>query len=383
MTLKQLIKSPLIIRPVVAAAIAFGLMSVIGSDVNADLIMSTLCGSSDIEVSDFYNRIHAGGSAKPLSDKYIVVNIDTVTDRADMAALIDATAAGRPRIIGVDAIFSTPRDATGDSLLAASLAAAPAVVAQRYSDADGAPVADFISETLPGTRRGMANLTSQSGHGIVREITPFLDSARTAPALPVAMLAALDPGAYARLRERSGDELLRFSNEEFYVAEPSEILDDPDLCRDRIVLLGTVTDMTDLHATPLADEFPGVMIHSHALDMMLRGDYVNPASHIYNLVLELLACLLMTVLYVYLDAAQNFVMRILPIVWMLAILWLGCYAFSYLGVYLNAPRTMLMAALSLFVLDTWYAFETPVRRAGRRIRSHFGHIPSSSETTES
>ncbi len=76
----------------------------------------------------------------------------------------------------------------------------------------------------------------------------------------------------------------------------------------------------------------------------------------------------MTVLYVYLDAAQNFVMRILPIIWMGVVLFLGCWAFNNFGIYLNAPRTMLMSALALFVLDIWYAFEGPVGRLWQKIR---------------
>lgn len=357
-----------------AAAIAFGLMRLVGSDVNSDLLMSTLCGSADIEVSDFYNRIHAGITSKDLSDRYVIVNIDSVWQRADLAELIGQISAGKPKAIGVDVIFAEPADdSETDLFLGARLDMTEnIVVAQRYSDADAAPVPDVVSIQTPATPRGMANLTSTRRHGIVREVTPFFGDSLQYPSLSAAMLAIIAPDAYQRLRQRSGDELIRFSDKEFYVAEPAEIMTDPAICTDKIVFVATIAEEADLHPTPLDDEMPGVMIHLHSLEMMLNGSYVNPRSNIYNITLGALACLIMTLLYVYLDAAQNFVMRTLPIAWMFVILFAGCAAFTYWGIYLNAPQTMLMAALSLFVLDTWYAFEKPAKKACALLRRHLG-----------
>lgn len=377
MIFKRIVTSKYFIRPVVAAAIAFGLMRIVGSDVNSDLLMSTLCGSSDIEVSDFYNRIHAGGTSKDLSDEYLIVNIDSVTERADLAELLGQVAAGAPKAVGLDVIFATPRDPDADMRLAAQLDMMPYLVAaQRYSDAEGLPAADMLSAELPDARRGMANLTATRHHGVVREITPFFGDSLQFPSFAAAMLEITEPGAYEKLRQRSGDQLIRFADEEYYVAEPAEIMADPQICRDKIVFVATVTEEGDLHQTPLGDDIPGVMIHIHALDMMRHGRYVNPQSHIYNTALGLLACLIMTLLYVYLDAAQNFVMRTLPIAWMFAILFIGCAAFSYWGIYLNAPMTMLMAALSLFVLDTWYAFEKPVTKLFHKINNRLKGLPT-------
>lgn len=344
-------------------------MYFLASDVNADLLMGTLCGSSDIEVSDFYNRVRAGGSQKSIDDDIMIVNIDSVFDRGELATLLTVISDEHPKAICLDVLFEGEKEPETDEQLAIALMSTPnLIVAQRYSDADYAPLPDFTSEYAPETVRGMANLTAKKAHGIVREVTPFFGPEKQYPAMGAIVAGTVSPKAMDELKKRGGeDELIRFQPEEFYVAEPSEIFDDPSIVKDKIVFLGTITDKGDLHQTALSDDYPGVLVQANITSMILRNDFENRNSRTYNLLLELLSCLLITVLYVYLDAAQNFVMRVLPIIWMAVVAYIGCWAFNRFGIYLNAPHTILLAALSLVVLDTWYAFEKPVGKAWRKL----------------
>lgn len=364
------IKKPIVIRPVVAATIAIALMHFIATDVNSDMLMGTLCGSSDIEVSDFYNRIRAGGSQKNLDDDIIVVNIDSVFERDELAMLVSQISDANPKVICLDVIFEEEKEPESDMILAETMESIPdLVVSQRYSDADIGPVPDFTTEYSSGVARGMANLTARKAHGLIREVTPFFGPEHQYPSLAAAVLKKIDEKSYKYLEGRNGeDEMIRFSPSEFYVAEPSEVWDDASFLKDKIVFVGTINEEGDLHSTPLSEDYPGVLIQANILSMMMKRDYINPRSESYNTILLLISCLFMTVLYVYLDSAQNFVMRIFPIIWMGILLYLGCVAFNRWGIYLNAPRTLIMSALSLFVLDTWYAFEGPVGRLWRKIR---------------
>lgn len=364
------LKSPVVFRPVVAAAIAMVLMHFIATDVNSDMLMGTLVGSSDVEVSDFYNRVRAGGSRKSLDDNIVIINIDTVYERDDIAMLLSQVADANPKAICLDVIFEEEKEPESDMILAEVMSTTPhLVVSQRYSDADIAPTADFTQEFSPETARGMANLTSAKAHGLVREATPFFGNKKQYPSLAAAMLKEVDPKSYDYLKSRGGeDEMIRFQPDEFYVAEPNEVWEDPSILTGKIVFMGTIKEEGDLHPTPLSDDYPGVIIQANILSMMMQRDYTSSNSEAYNTLLLLISCLLMTVLYVYLDAAQNFVMRILPIIWMGIVLFLGCWAFNNFGIYLNAPYTMIMSALALFVLDIWYAFEGPVARLWQKIR---------------
>lgn len=366
---KKIIRSKLFIRPLIASVLAILLTSFLASDVNSDLVMSTICGTSDIEVSDFYNRIRSGSSQRSLDDNIMIVNIDSVFSRAEIASLITQISSGDPRGICLDVLFEDEKDPEEDALLAETLNETPnIVVSQRYNDFDYAPAADFVSEYAPGVKRGMANLTAATKHGIVREITPFFGEKNEYPALSTALLQMLSEDGYNALKQRSGDEIIRFSPTEFYIADPKEVWDNPEMFKNRVVFLGTIDEEADLHRTAISDDYPGVMIHADTLQMMMHKDYIDTNSEKYNLLLCLISCLLVSVLYVYLDAAQNFVMRIFPIFWIAIVAVLGCWFYNKFGIYLNAPQTMLLACLSLVVLDTWYAFEAPVKKLWRKIK---------------
>lgn len=369
--LLKFLKSPIVFRPLVASTISIGLMHIFATDVNSDLLMGTLCGSSDIEVSDFYNRIRAGASQKVLDDDIVIVNIDSVFGRDELSFLLSQVSEANPKAICLDVLFETEKDPDSDILLAETMNNVPnLVISQRYSDSDLAPVSDFTQEFSPDAARGMANLTSARAHGLIREITPFFGINKQYPSLASAVLQKVDIEGYNFLKERdSEEELIRFQPEEFYVAEPDEVLEDPSILTGKIIFMGTVNEEGDMHPTPLSDNYPGVKIQANVLSMMMKRDYISNSSEIYNTILLIISCLIMTALYVYLDTAQNFVLRIIPIIWMGIVIFFGCWVFNNYGIYLNAPRTMLMSALALFVLDTWYAFEGPTRR----LLHKFGH----------
>lgn len=361
-----------IFRTIVATAIAACLTYILKSDLNADLVTSTLCGTSDVEVSDFYNRIRAGGSVKPIDDNIVLVTIDSVYDRSELAALIEDIARQQPAAIGVDIVFSGEKDEFGDAMLIDAVTVTPNIVmAQQYNDCDYAPAPDLISLNTAGTVRGMANLTSTAESDMVRLYTPFFGEGRQYPAFATALLSVIDSSAYNRLCSRDGtDELIRFQPEEFYVATPAEVKSDSTILSDKIVLIGTVNDPADLHPTPLSNRFPGLMIQANALSMMLSNDYVRPVSSTINIILSVLSCIILAYLYIYLDSAQNLILRILPVIWILAIGYIGCVLFNSYGVYIDAPGTMLLSALALLVLDVWCAFEPLVKRLYHKLKIH-------------
>lgn len=368
--IKTFLTKKVFIRPLVATSFAIVMTYFLTSDVNADMFLSAVCGSSDIEVSDFYNRVRGGSSRKPIDDKIMVVNIDSVFDRGELAMLINEISEQKPEAIALDVLFDGEKDPETDAILSETLAETPnLVVSQKYNDYDYAPARDFTSEFAPGVKRGMANLTAATHHGIVREVTPFFGENKEYPGLAATMLSEISPEEYKKLEARDGDEMIRFQPEEFLVIEPSEVWDDPEVLKDKIVFIGTINEAADLHRTPLSEDYPGVLIQANILSMMLKDDYVNPNSGLYNFLLALLSCILVTVLYVVLDSAQNFVMRVFPIIWMILVVVIGCWCFNNWGIYLNAPQTIILAALSLVVLDTWYAFEGPVKNLWNKMFS--------------
>lgn len=357
-----------ILLPLIASGIGIILTYFITSDITSDTVLSLICGSSDIEVSDFYNRIRAGSSKKNIDNQIVVVNIDSIFDRKELAILIQEVSQQQPKAIALDVIFDSEKDPDSDEILAEILNSTPnLVISQKYNDYDYAPSQDFISAYAPEVKRGIANLTATTHHGLVREFTPFFGENNEYPCFAASILQNVAPNEYKRVENRKDDEMIRFQPEEFYIVDPYEVCENNSLFKGKIVFFGTINEEADLHRTPLSEDYPGVLIQANILAMMLRDDYINKSSDIYNFLLGLISCLLISMLYVGLDTTQNLAMRVVPIVWMIIIVIVGCWCFNEWGIYLNAPQTILLAALSLLVLDFWLALETPVKRIWNKL----------------
>lgn len=348
-------------RSVIATIIAAGLMWAMSEDLTYDSILSALCGSSDIETCDFYNRVFNGASDKKVDENIIIVNIDTVFERKDLALLIRSIDRLSPKAIAVDAIFEERKDSVGDLFLINTLKEIRnLLMAQALNPYTMKPEQDLISVELPDISRGIINLTERKEEGIIRSFTPFFGEQKEYSAFPCAIANIIDKKCVSRIHERGReDEYIYFSPNEFYILEPSDIEKDVTMIRDKIVMLGTINDPLDLHRTPVSVRYPGVMLHAQATSMLIHGQLLKEFSDILNWILAIASCLFMTYIYVATDKSgvHDLGARVMPIVWMFAVIWIGCYAFAHWHIYLDASEIVLLSALAILVLDFWYAFE--------------------------
>ncbi len=346
-------------RVFVSTIIAMGLMLVMSDDITSDSVLSILCGSPDIEVSDFYNRVIGGTKNKSLDENIVIVNIDSLVERKDLAELIQQVNACAPRLIAVDVIFEEHKDSIGDLLLMNTLRDTKnLLMAQALNPYTMIPEQDLITEEFPKALRGIINLTENVRYGIIRDFTPFFGMEEEYMSFPCAIVDMVKPDVIDKVKKRDKDEeTIFFSPTEFYVIDPSNIANNMVSLKDKIVLIGTVTDPLDLHRTPIDDDYPGIMLQAQAVSMLLHNKLIREFSDVINWILAIVSCLLMTCIYVYMDTSnmQNIGSRIVPILWMLLIVWIGCYAFSHWQIYLDAPKTLLLSAFAALVIDFWIA----------------------------
>ena len=92
---------------ILSVVVALLLSLVMTAAVTADTILSIIGGNSDFEISDFYNRVRAGNSKKNIDNQIVVVNIDSVFDRRDLAMLIQEVSLQQPKAIALDLIFDS------------------------------------------------------------------------------------------------------------------------------------------------------------------------------------------------------------------------------------------------------------------------------------
>lgn len=361
--MKQFFANKLFFQPLVSALLALALTFIISSDITSDSLLSTMIGSSDIEVSDFYNRIRAGGSQKHFDDEIVIVNIDSIFSREELGWVLLSLLENNPKSIGFDVLLQEDKDSVEDTFLRDVLESNPNIVASQKLEIHSLhPEEDMLSRNHSTVKRGMANLVTRKNSDMVREFAPFLYGDTLYPSLPAEMLRSLNPKSFEDLKKLNEKELIRFQPTEFYVVDANDIEDNIQYLDKKIIFVGTINEKDDLHHTPLSREYPGVMIQANILSMMLKNDYTSSGSETLNIILGLISCLGLSFLYVYLDRTQNLAMRIIPILWMFMVIFVGCWWFDSFGIYINAPQTLMLAAFSILVLDVWTALEEPMKK---------------------
>jgi len=244
--------------------------------------------------------------------------------RALHGALFEAIASGGPRAIGVDIVFSEPsvHGDADDKELAESVKRAKVLVL-------GAAITDvsegFYTKTdtnfpLPAIREGAAavapvNMAPDSDAVVRRvrlhrrvgnEVYDGLDLTlyrlAAASGLPVAPLP------------RENDVIINYRGPRqtfpwvpYHRVVKGDV--DPKIFKGKIVLVGTTTPILhDLFPSPFerGGEMPGVEIHAHAIDTLVRGDWIREAPRWLSPVLALLFAPLAAWLVLRLRALRAF-----------------------------------------------------------------------------
>jgi adenylate cyclase len=230
--------------------------------------------------------------------------------RALHGALVEAIAVGGPRVIGVDLIFSEPsvHGDLDDKEFAESvtrakkvvLGAAITEVSERNLGSAGYDKID-TNFPLPSIREGAAGVApvnpSVDSDAVVRRVPlrrladRMYDSfdvtiyhLAAASGLPV---APLPRGKEIIVNYRGGRQT--FPWVPYHRVVKGDV--DPKIFKDKIVLVGPTTPVLhDLFPTPFerGGQMPGVEIHAHAIDTLIRGDNIGQAPNWLSPVLAVL-----------------------------------------------------------------------------------------------
>jgi CHASE2 domain-containing sensor protein len=87
------------------------------SDMNSDYITTMLLGVRDVEFSDFYDRVIYNKSEKNVSEDIVIVSIDSINGRNEIAQTLLDLVNCQPKVIGGDGLFEDFQGADQDSLL--------------------------------------------------------------------------------------------------------------------------------------------------------------------------------------------------------------------------------------------------------------------------
>lgn len=318
--------------------------------------------AGDFEVSDFYNIVADGRAVSQLDSNIVIVSVDGCS-REQIAEVVEQVDFCEPRAVGLDIFFDWPGD--DDSFLietvseCAHLVLPVSVSYSTDTGIAGRTEGSFFYEHLPSDRvYGFVNLAGDSNRSVIREFRPFfLRETDTLCSFAVEITRMADPVAVATLFKRNNDhELINYPSREFDVIYPEEVLVSQEILRDKIVLIGTLNDLSDMHITPVSAQMPGILIHAHTVATILNGDYIKESGNAVDWTIAVVLCFIIVLINVFLwpyDAGALLV-RIFQIGMLYLIVWCGCRIFISYHVSVNFSFPLLMVGLGLLVTDIWF-----------------------------
>ncbi len=310
-------------------------------------------------LTDFFFRVRG---PQPVSQQVALVLIDDATlahygrwpwQRAQLAQLIRAVSAQKPKAIGLDVLLPEVEDEANDAALQSAIAAAPNLVL-------GAKISGSLDNNLwidplprfSKSAKGVGHVQAiVDGDGVCRSIPleePSLDGARPAFALKIAelvnpQLVNLKPAKTESSSSVSAPALQKFETHPllidfrhqfepgekspFVVISAGELLSGAQHTelRDKAVLIGFGgIEMSDRLATPVSNQLPmpGVEINANVVDMLLSGRTIRYVSLTWQwLLVALTSCFALWLVARYPGARGLF---------LLSILLLAGYAGAYL-----------------------------------------------------
>ena len=249
--------------------------------------------------------------------------------RALHGTLLDFIAAGNPRAIALDLLFPEPsiRGAADDAEFGDAVARAKVVIlgAAITVTSEGFYVKTDVNLPIPTIRKGAAAVApvnlNKDDDAVVRRVLlrhgtrggpkgdEVLDGVNLAlyrlaakSGLPVAPLPRADEVV---INFRGGRQTFPWVS--YHRVVHGDI--DPAVFRDKLVLVGATTHVLhDVFATPFerAGTMPGVEIHAHALDTLVRGDRIREVPWQVSAALALILAPLAAWLVVRLRAVRAF-----------------------------------------------------------------------------
>lgn len=317
---------------------------------------------NDFSITDLYTQIADRRPVRTLQQDIILVDIGTL-DRSEIADLIEKINFWNPKVLAVDILFQ--KSMPGDSKLTeAILNIKNPVIAiglenfnQNHFKISNVPY--FYNELK--LNYAASNLPSQFDGGTIREfVTTYnLENNQEVNSFPTAVAKAYNPSSFSFLKLRKNHiEKIDFASKEFVVLSPDDIESNGELLTDKIVMIGAISDGSDMHSTPINSYMSGLYIQAFAVSTILSGDFFDNASSIPSWVPACLLCFLILLIRELTQSKlKGFLVRLLQFLVVYIAVWKGYSLYVDDHRIFDFSYTMLMVTFGLFAVDIWSGME--------------------------
>lgn len=323
---------------------------------------------SDFAITDFYSMLADSREVREVDRDIAIIDLKGL-DREGIARVLDMMPGLNPAAVGLDVLFAQPREAEADDHLMVAISQCPRLVlaASTAESAKKPGVFDwkersFFADDLAEIPSGVTNFPTKYPKSTIREFKPFFPmeaKGDSSLSFATAVAAIGRPGSYSALKERGRDkESISFHSRTFLTFLPEEIEANRELLEGRILLLGDMSDLTDMHATPVTSTMSGVEIHANALSTIVHGEYLNPLSEGSNIAIALLLCFIIILMASVIPIkVKGLVIRLSQVVLLFAVVYVGYVVFLNHNIVVDFSYALLMIAFGMFANDIWLGGE--------------------------
>ncbi len=329
----------------------------------------------NLSVTDVFFRIENRLNVPDTSANIVIVDMTELYSRSDIADLLMQIGEAQPRAIGVDLIFEGVKDdIEGNERLEEAVEGISEksvfvnkltsydVQMKLFRDCVMSYFRDFID-----IREGYSNVTDNLENNVIRELTISMNTTFGEYESFAQSLAAI----VGKPSNGSRNLVINYCPVAFRVVPFYKVRESSHLLKDKIVLVGTMTEEQDMHLTPIG-KMSGIEIQAYSLLTLLEHRDIKELSlfesffvgllicWIYELFLELLAHFIITrrtTMRIFLSES-GLLQTIMPMVFLSFVVILTYFLFEYANLSIDM---VLVLAMVGFVGISRHLFEASLK----------------------
>ena len=309
----------------------------------------------DYQISDLYTVVADKSLQRKISSNVVLMAVDGLS-REQITEVINIVHNASPKTIGVDIMFQYCYDS--DSVLIAATSDSNIIMAAvRYDDTSMST--SYFCDNMHKSRVGFTNLEVSSPIDVVRYYRNQYNvnnSLFYSFATEVAIAGGYDIG-----KLDTETAFIYYPSLDFWVIEPHMLVEQPAECenimKDKIVLIGDMKNLQDMHATPVG-AMSGLQIQASIIETIIEKYDIKRSPTWTNWIIAIFSCVLIILFNLYLQdknlAAGRLLFRLVQLVLLFLFFWAGCILFARHNLCIDFTLTLSTIAIGLLAYDIYF-----------------------------
>lgn len=322
--------------------------------------------NNDFDISDIYNGIVDYSDVRVASTEVTVVAVDECS-RQELLDILEIISEYSPKAIGLDVFF---RYASEDSMrVINTLNQIPNLVLpcmiKPTPEGEYQKITHSFVENHIRSHYGYVNINASSTRDIIRDFTPQQATTAGDTLLQMATVMAkiAAPQQYQKLKHRQNQtEIIHYAAIDIPTLSAEEVFNGSDeylshYLTNRAIMVGDINNMNDMYMVPINGLVPGILIHTYALNTIMMDLYTDVTPNWLNWLIAFLVSIIFIFANMYAKEhwchIGNLLMRILQIIIMISIIYIGAYWYKNHMQYIDFSQVVLMIGFSSLAGDVY------------------------------